>query len=172
MLKSLRWAKVVTGLVAVPVILWLLGATFVASLFGGSPFDNNPFDDLPFNRAHWIEDESVVDGSNRRGHMAEDIINQLKVGTPKQDVYKMLGKGEEVYVASTPKEDRYPSKVYLSSGTSRNPNVAKVLHYYLGEELAMAWGINTAELRFYLDNQDRYVGYEIGTYKDLAVDPR
>jgi hypothetical protein len=164
-MKKSKKAKLVAGLISVPTILWLAYATFVSVLFGGNPFDNNPFDNSTFNRAHWIEDKTVSDGSNRRGHMAQDIVKQLKVGTKKEAILQMLGDAEETSLASASIEDCCPTAVYLSSGSPRNSIATKVLRYSLGEELAMAWGIDHAALFLYLDSQDRYVSYEIGWWK-------
>jgi len=161
-MRKTQRIKVIAGLISAPIILWLAYATFVSVLFGGSPFDNNPFDDLAFNRSDWIEDATVSDSSNRRGHMVQDLIKQLRVGTRKQTILQMLGEGEETSLASSPIKDHYPSAVYLSSDPSRNSSIVKVLRYSLGEELAMAWGIDHAALFLYLDSQDRYVRCEVG----------
>jgi hypothetical protein len=159
-LKRKRVALALVIATAVPLLLRLSYALFAATLFGGNPFDNNPFDDRSFNRTEWFEDSVVVDGSNQRGRMALDVVKQLPQGTSRQSIVAMLGEGYELGATVSNKEHYYPSVAYFSSG---NPTGSgKVLRYYLGEELAMAWGIDRAELFLYLDTQDRYRAYKIG----------
>lgn len=77
------------------LVCWLLLASLLALGFGGSPFDNNPFDDRVFNQSQWLSDATCSDGSNRRGHMAQDIIRRdLKKGMSGEEIVRLLGEPE------------------------------------------------------------------------------
>lgn len=156
-----KTAKVLSICLASIFMIWLLLASCLALGFGGSPFDNNPFDDTVFNRSQWLEDQNCSDGSNRRGHMAQDIVHHLKRGMPEQDVIALLG-APEIYPEAKFRAFYGNGGYYLTtlpSSPNQHPDV--VLRYYLGEELDMAWFIDRADLYLYFLN-GRYLGSRIG----------
>ena len=143
-------------------LFWCLALCW---MFGSNPFHPNPFDTLRFNQHDWLEDHSCVDGSNRRGHMAEDITrHHLRPGMVEAQVVALLGPPDHVY---TQVEVRHHINAYKHGDEMDgyfqpcDLQAAKVDDYYLGEELSMGWGVDRGWLLLYLDAQGRYVGCRI-----------
>lgn len=133
--------------------------------FGSSPVHPNPYDTLRFNRHDWLEDQSCVDGSNRRGHMADDIMRHyLHPGMSQAQVVVLLGAPDHVYTRAEVQHHLIAYKhgdKWETYFQPRDLQGAKVDDYYLGEELSMGWGIDRAGLYLYLDPQGRYTGCRI-----------
>ena len=134
------------------LVCWLLLASLLALGFGGSPFDNNPFDDRVFNQSQWLSDATCSDGSNRRGHMAQDIIRRdLKKGMSGEEIVRLLGEPQRYSVSEFTRYYRHGDHFfYTTLVASKDPQPEVVLGYYLGEELDLAWGIDHADLYVYL----------------------
>lgn len=91
-------AKLLSGCFGVFVAMGFLWCLTVCWVIGGNPFHLNPFDTLRFNQHDWLEDRSCEDGSNRRGHMANDIIrHHLRPGMAETQVVALLGAPDHVY---------------------------------------------------------------------------
>ena len=128
----------------------------VGVVFGNNPFDLDPFDNAVFSRAVWLEDEHCVDGSNRRGSMAEDILaHQLHTGMTIAQVKALLNK-PEIDVSAGNISD-YP----VNRFTADEHHASRVLAYYLGEELGgfrKGGFIDRAWLDIRFDSRDQYTG--------------
>lgn len=146
-------------------LLALAYCLLMSLMFNSPPFHPNPFDTLQFNQHDWLEDRSCEDGSNRRGHMADDIIrHRLRLGMAEAQVVALLGSPDHVYTRAQVQHELNACKQGDTSETYFHPRdlqAAKVDDYYLGEELSMGQEIDRAWLYLYMDPQGRYIGYRI-----------
>jgi len=160
-----RSAKFLVGCFGALLGMGLLWCLALCWMFGGNPFHLNPYDTLTFNQNDWLKDRSCADGSNRRGHMADDITRHyLRPGMAETQVMALLGTPDHVYTQAQVQHhlDAYKRgdepETYFQQ---RDLQAAKVDDYYLGEELSMLWGTDRAWLYLYIDPQGRYMGYRI-----------
>ncbi len=158
----------VGGVGSLLTVVFMIGLTFYVLfclMWNNSPFHPNPYNMLRFNRHDWLEDRSCADGSNRRGHMADDIMrHHLHRGMTEPQVIALLGTPDHTY---TQANVQHRLNAYKQGGESEiyfkqsDLQAAKVDDYYLGEELSVVWGIDRAGLYLYMDSQGRYQGYRI-----------
>ena len=132
-----------------------------ARLLGDSinPFAD-PFATLAFNRQDWLEDADCSDSSNRRGHMARDIVGHLlHKGMTKAETKDLLGEPGE-------RENRSNILASLAENPRRYhpvpvPQANTAMIYYLGQDLGLMHGVGRAWLHLYFDADNRFVGWSI-----------
>jgi hypothetical protein len=151
----MKWLFVFSTCFALAAYLLWAGC---AVLMEGSP---NPFADpfatLAFNLRDWLEDADCSDSSNRRGHMARDIMDhRLRRGMSEQEVVALLGEpteGKQPNVFD-------PEKIRFMRFTPV-AGAAYTIDYYLGQDLGVMHGVQRAWLYLYFDKRNRCVDWRI-----------
>lgn len=148
------------GTFAIGIVFCILGFLLFRAL------DNNPFDDLRFEQSLWREDETCMDGSNRRGLMVMDFRRRfLKAGLTEEEVMRQLGWSRRWTLMEYKELLGKRPRIYFNDLTNAQATrIGTVLSYYLGEELNMLWGIDRANLYLFFDQNHHYLGCRISWY--------